>query len=142
MKRFALPCLLAAWPSGCDDGDTPRDTTATDATDTDHVDPTETEGGTGLDEIDCDQQPVITYDTFGRGFLASYCNGCHGGQVVDRKGAPPTVVFDDRTQVSAQAHRIYARIMQLDESLSPMPPAGGIPPDDLARAQIWLTCYP
>ncbi len=96
---------------------------------------------TRLAEIACDEAPVLTYDTFGRGFLATYCNGCHGGEVVDRKGAPPTVVFDDVDAASLFAERILVRVSPSD-GLPPMPPAGGITKDDLERARIWLTCYP
>lgn len=96
---------------------------------------------TGVGDIVCDESPVITYDTFGAGFLATYCNGCHGGQVVDRKGAPPEVVFDTREQASAFADRILARRMP-PEGTMPMPPAGGVTLEDDVRLHIWLTCHP
>jgi hypothetical protein len=91
--------------------------------------------------VDCEEDPVVTYDTFGRGFLATYCNGCHAGAVVDRKGAPPMVVFDDRETVSIFAERILVRVLP-PEGLTPMPPAGGVTEADLERLQIWLNCYP
>ena len=96
---------------------------------------------TGLEEIVCEDEPVLTFDTFGRGFLATYCDGCHGGQVLDRKGAPPAVVFDDRETVSMFTDRILARVVP-PEGVPPMPPAGGVTEDDLERLRIWLTCYP
>jgi hypothetical protein len=96
---------------------------------------------TGATEIVCDDEPVITFDTFGRGFLATYCNGCHGGEVLDRKGAPPTVSFDDRETASVFAERILVRVVP-PEGVTPMPPAGGVTEDDLERLRIWLTCYP
>ncbi len=91
--------------------------------------------------IDCDDTPVITYDTFGAGFLATYCNGCHGGQVVDRKGAPAAAVFDTREQVMPYADKILYRLAP-PMDVTPMPPAGGVTPDDEARIAIWLMCFP
>jgi hypothetical protein len=91
---------------------------------------------------DCENDPVVTYDTFGRGFLAAYCNGCHGSHVVDRKGAPPATLLDDRDTVAMLGDRILARTMPADGSAPTMPPAGGITDDDRERLQVWLTCWP
>ncbi|MBC8071095.1 MAG: hypothetical protein IAG13_22410 [Deltaproteobacteria bacterium] len=92
--------------------------------------------------IDCEDGPVITYDTFGRGFLAAYCNGCHGSQVVDRKGAPATIVLDDRDSVTMLTERIFARVLPPGGAPPTMPPAGGITNDDRERLRVWLTCWP
>ena len=100
-----------------------------------------TSTGSETAAFSCDDVPIITYDTFGRGFLATYCNGCHGGLVENRQNAPESVVFDTREQASDFADRILARSLP-DEGVTPMPPAGGITPDDSERARIWLTCYP
>lgn len=97
-------------------------------------------GTSGAVELDCDAVPVITYDTFGAGFLATYCNGCHGAQVLDRKGAPPDVVFETRADAASFADRILARRMPPAGTI-PMPPAGGVTPDDDERLHIWLTCF-
>lgn len=91
---------------------------------------------------DCENGPVVTYDTFGRGFLAAYCNGCHGSQVADRRGAPPATLLDDRDTVSMLGDRILARTMPPDGSAPTMPPAGGITADDRERLVVWLTCWP
>ncbi len=91
--------------------------------------------------VECDTAPVVTYDTFGQGFLRTYCQGCHSAAVEDRKGAPEESVFDTRDQASAWADRILARSIPA-EGVAPMPPVGGITPEDLERAQVWLTCYP
>lgn len=96
---------------------------------------------TGTDAVDCDAVPVITYDTFGKGFLASYCNGCHGGQVVDRQDAPAAAVFDTHEQVLQWTSQILARRTP-PEGVMPMPPNGGVTPDDDERLRIWLTCWP
>lgn len=148
-----LHVLLLAAAIGCDaepepgSGDTEPagESDDGDEADTDASDDGEAESSgdeSGGEAIACDDEPVITYDTFGRGFLAAYCNGCHGAEVADRKGAPASVVFDDRELVSAFAERILVRVDPLDEVMPPMPPNGGPTRDDLERARIWLTCYP
>lgn len=132
MKRLALSVLLAL--ASCDGGSDP--TTEADSGDGD---------GTATDAApSCDEQPVVTYDTFGRGFLATYCDGCHGSQVVDdaRQGAPPQVVFDDRAGAANYGDRILARVAPPDGSAPTMPPVGGVTPDDRERVVVWLTCFP
>ncbi|MCX4245971.1 hypothetical protein [Paraliomyxa miuraensis] len=91
----------------------------------------------------CDEQSVLTYDTFGRGFLATYCDGCHGAAVTDerRRGAPVEVVFDTREGAEAYADRILARTAPPDGSEATMPPVGGVTEDDRARLVVWLTCW-
>jgi hypothetical protein len=99
------------------------------------------EGSTGADALPCDELPVITYDTFGAGFLATYCNGCHSAAVADRRGAPPSVVFDTREQAATFATRILAR-RDPPPNITPMPPAGGVVAEDDEKLQIWLQCFP
>jgi hypothetical protein len=126
MRWIAIACMLAG---GCDPAEQGEDIDASAESD---------DGG----EPDCENGPVVTYDTFGRGFLAGYCNGCHGAAVVDRQGAPPDVVLDDRDVVSAYGDRILARVLPEDEGLPAMPPAGGVTPEDSERLIVWLTCWP
>jgi hypothetical protein len=100
-----------------------------------------TDGSTGAEALPCDDLPVITYDTFGAGFLATYCNGCHSAAVADRRGAPPSVVFDTREQAASFATRILAR-REPPPDVTPMPPAGGVVAEDDEKLQIWLQCFP
>lgn len=88
----------------------------------------------------CDEQPTITYDTFGRGFLATYCDGCHGSGVTARQHAPDDVVFDTREGAEMWADRILARAAPEDGSEPTMPAVGGVPPFDRERLLVWLTC--
>ena len=88
----------------------------------------------------CDEQPTITYDTFGRGFLATYCDGCHGSAVAERQGAPDDVVFDTREGALDWADRILERAAPSDGSVATMPPVGGVTSDDTERLVVWLTC--
>ena len=133
MKRLLIILLV-----GCDAEPT-EESQDTDDVETDGDESSGEE--TGIEEIVCEDEPVLTFDTFGRGFLATYCDGCHGAQVLDRKGAPPAVVFDDRETVSMYTDRILTRVVPPD-GVPPMPPAGGVTEGDLARLRIWLTCYP
>jgi hypothetical protein len=89
----------------------------------------------------CDEQPVITYDTFGRGFFATYCDGCHGSAVVERQGAPMDVTFDTRDAALSQVDRILARTAPADDSEPTMPPVGGVTDADRERLVVWLTCW-
>lgn len=91
-------------------------------------------------EVDdfCDEEwPVVSWATFGQGFVRTYCTGCHSAEVVNRRGAPPGVDFDTEAQTLAQAERILARSTG---DAPDMPPAGGPPPETLLRLRIWLEC--
>ncbi|MBK6923164.1 MAG: hypothetical protein IPH07_37595 [Deltaproteobacteria bacterium] len=154
----ALSVLAACKPDASDDDGADTGTTAADPSsgggedssssstaplDDSSDSGTDSDGGTdtGTEAIDCDAVPVITYDTFGKGFLASYCNGCHGGHVVDRQDAPASAVFDTHEQVLQWTSQILARRTP-PEGVMPMPPNGGVTPDDDERLRIWLTCWP
>jgi uncharacterized membrane protein len=80
----------------------------------------------------------LTYENFGKPFLDTRCQGCHGGRPGQREGAPES--FDFGTHAAAQQHleRIYARAA--DDSTS-MPPGPDDPPaDERARLGEWLGC--
>jgi uncharacterized membrane protein len=97
-----------------------------------------TGGGSDSAELDpCADEPVVTYETFGAGFLTENCQSCHASTAPDRKGAPEGVVFDTVGDAWAQRDRILARA-----AIDPpeMPPLGGTTADDRARLKIWLTC--
>jgi hypothetical protein len=130
-------------PEADDDGSSGEAAGTTDTEgDTDGgTDDGDTDAETEGEPLTCDEAPVITYDTFGRGFLATYCNGCHGGQVVDRQGAPENVIFDDADRASAFSERILSRVLP-DTGVPPMPPNGGVVVDDIDRLVVWLQCYP
>ena len=125
---MVLACALGF---GCDADDNEESTDAASEADSE-------DGG----ELDCEQAPTVTYDTFGRGFLATYCDGCHGSEVTDRQDAPADVVFDDRESAQDWADRILARTAPPDGSDPTMPPVGGVTPEDTERLLVWLTCFP
>ena len=117
---------------GCDDkgettspADVPPGTTSPDTTDTaDTADP-------------CAGVPLVTYNSFGKGFMTENCQGCHASTTSDRYGAPESSTFDTVEEVWAQADRILIRAAGDDAS---MPPAGGVSEDDRTRLGWWLEC--
>lgn len=142
MKRlvFAVVTVLAVQGCGDDGGDELADASDTSSGDTGGLD----DPGSELEaEIDCSDQPLITYQAFGQGFVSGYCGGCHGGEVTGdaRQGTPPATVFDTEQEVQMWADRIYARVLPGgDSELTPMPPAGGVVQADIDRFRVWMVC--
>lgn len=87
----------------------------------------------------CATAPVVTYESFGSGFLTENCQTCHASTAPDRHEAPEEVSFDDVTQAWTWADRILAR----SGGDSPtMPPMGGTTEDDRYLLEVWLSCAP
>lgn len=83
--------------------------------------------------------PIVTWSSFGQGFLSTYCQGCHASRAADRRGAPANVVFDAKSDALGQSARILARAAG---DAPTMPPAGGPPASERQRLSIWLGCFP
>jgi mono/diheme cytochrome c family protein len=80
----------------------------------------------------------LTYDDFGRAFLAANCQGCHGASGSDRRGAPAGFDFGTLDAVRARADRIFARAAGDNTT---MPPGPDDPPaQDRAALAEWLSC--
>ena len=86
----------------------------------------------------CADAPVVTWNSFGEGFLRENCQSCHASTAPDRHDAPEETVFDTLEDALANADRILARATGDDPT---MPPEGGVDEDDRARLEIWLTCW-
>jgi hypothetical protein len=161
MTRRALGCLclLAAGVFACEAGaGAPASPTGTDAAPdpdsalSDAADSppdardagqdaspeTDADGETDAGVDPCRDAPFETYETFGRGFLATWCAGCHAATSLERFGAPVDVSFDTRAEAVAWGERILARAA-VDPAT--MPPAGGSSLLDRERLRIWLTCF-
>lgn len=54
----------------------------------------------------CPPTNAPTYASFGRGFFARYCIGCHSRDVSDRHGAPPDQNYDTEEDVRSRAFAI------------------------------------
>ena len=100
---------------------------------------TETSTDTTDTEVseECMEVPLITYSSFGEGFITFNCQGCHGSAAFDRQGAPDAVTFDNHEETLNWLSRIYARTYTSQN----MPPALGIFEDDLERLRIWIDCW-
>ena len=86
---------------------------------------------------ECVDAPLITYSSFGQGFIDFNCQGCHGSGAPNRQGAPESVTFDNHEEVFFWLERIYQRThISLD-----MPPALGIFEEDQERLRIWIDCW-
>jgi uncharacterized membrane protein len=81
--------------------------------------------------------PILTWEGFGRGFMVTYCQGCHATTAPDRHDAPPNVVFDTEADVALWKDRIIATA---GGEPATMPPAGGPTPEDREKLAAWLGC--
>ncbi len=86
----------------------------------------------------CVDAPVVTWSSFGEGFMTQNCQSCHRTTSTDRRGAPVDIVFDTQRDVLDQADRILARATNIEPS---MPPSGGVSEDDRYLLEVWLTCW-
>ncbi len=87
---------------------------------------------------DCADAPVVTWASWGQGFLIESCQTCHATTSPDRNGAPEDVSFDTLDDVKLHADRMLVRATG---DAPDMPPRGGISDDDRARLQTWLSCW-
>ncbi|MFO0729172.1 MAG: cytochrome c [Myxococcota bacterium] len=98
--------------------------------------------GCGYDAIEEHPCPTggttLTYESFGRDFLASWCQRCHGAAGPYRKGAPSNYDFGTQRDAQAWAPRIFARSAM---SNTTMPPGPDDPPEaDRKKLADWLAC--
>lgn len=86
----------------------------------------------------CADAPMITWETFGEGFVTTHCQGCHASGSADRGDAPDTIVFDQEADVL----RMKKAILESAGSDEPtMPPTGGTTDEERVRLRIWLSCF-
>jgi uncharacterized membrane protein len=97
----------------------------------------------------CPGDNVLTYRSFGAGFLRTWCTGCHSSTLAadDRQGAPTGVDFDRHDLFRPHAREVYARaVVEAHRSTvdpaaaAPMPPAGVVPEADRERLARWIAC--
>jgi hypothetical protein len=86
----------------------------------------------------CAGAPTITWETFGEGFMATHCQGCHASSAADRRDAPEPIVFDHEEDVLAMKKAILESAAS-DEPT--MPPSGGTTEEERLRLRIWLRCF-
>ena len=89
-----------------------------------------------VDESECADMPVVSWETFGAGFVTTHCQGCHASSAPDRRGAPAQIVFDSEADVVAQRDAVLRATSE-----ARMPPAGGPSDDERELLRVWLTCF-
>jgi uncharacterized membrane protein len=94
---------------------------------------------TSIDDYPCPPDGTkLTYETFGRAFLADSCQTCHGQSTGDRKGAPSGYDFGTLDAVRTYKGRIFARAAADNVT---MPPGPDDPPAaERAKLAEWLAC--
>ena len=86
----------------------------------------------------CEDHPVVTWDSFGEGFVTQHCQSCDASTSPNLNGAPESVTFDDLETTLSHADRMLA----VATGYNPiMPPEGGVPEDERLQLEIWLNCY-
>jgi uncharacterized membrane protein len=94
---------------------------------------------TTLDDVACpDEGTELSYESFGKHFLDAWCQGCHGGGVERRQGAPSAYTFDTVDEVRRWRERIFVRSAADNTS---MPPGPNNPSaEERALLAEWLAC--
>jgi hypothetical protein len=94
---------------------------------------------TSIDDYPCPPEGTkLTYESFGRAFLAENCQTCHGQGASDRKGAPEGFDFGTLDQVRQRRARIFVRAAADNVT---MPPGPDDPPSaDRYHLAEWLAC--
>ena len=77
----------------------------------------------------------LYYENFGENFLRENCQGCHASTAQDREGAPVGISFDSRADVLTHLPAIISEMQE-----GTMPPAGGVPEEEHAAFELWLSC--
>ena len=99
-------------------------------------------GEEGTFTANCDRDPPLTYESFGKGYVGKWCTGCHSAYIREnqRNDAPLDVNLDTYEDVQRWADRIWARSVDT----SGMPPGGGASEAETGALAEWLRCdvYP
>jgi uncharacterized membrane protein len=94
---------------------------------------------TAIEDYPCPTEGTkLTYDSFGRDFMAQSCQTCHGQPSNDRKGAPSGYDFGTAESIRQHQSRIFARAAADNTT---MPPGPDDPPAPARfRLAEWLAC--
>jgi hypothetical protein len=138
---LAVGLTAALGPLGCGDGHSHDD-------DDGHVDEghdhdAAVEVGTPTGST-CPSDNELTYDSFGRGFVESYCTRCHSSELEGdaRNGATPDHDFDTLLGILQVAeHMDQMAAAGPDATNTTMPPNGDKPSlDEREQLGQWLAC--
>ena len=90
---------------------------------------------TGADP--CADEPSVSWESFGAGFVTENCQVCHASTSPDRHDAPDDVTFDTAADVWAHQDQVLASATGDSPT---MPPLGGVSEDDRHKLEVWLSC--
>jgi hypothetical protein len=100
--------------------------------------------GVGTSGASCPGGNTLTYDSFGRNFMAKYCLGCHSSSKMgaDRQGAPADHNFDTLSAIRTFAAHIDERAAAGPSAVNTaMPPIEPKPTEEERRhLGQWLAC--
>lgn len=94
---------------------------------------------TTIDDRTCPPEGTeLTYATFGKPFMETHCQTCHGQPTHDRKGAPGGYDFGSVDDVRVHKARIFSRAAADNTT---MPPGPDDPPEaEREKLAEWLAC--
>ena len=90
--------------------------------------------------VDCENIPW-NWSNVGQPFMLTWCTSCHHPDLVGsevRQGAPDAYNFHSYSETVSHAPNIMNRV--IDQTPSPMPPAGGPSEKELQRLYEWIDC--
>ena len=89
--------------------------------------------------VDCDSIEW-NWTNVGQPFMMTWCTSCHHSELAtaNRQGAPTAYNFDTYSETVSHGTNVMSRV--IDQTPSPMPPAGGPTDAELQRLYEWLEC--
>ena len=84
----------------------------------------------------CANAPTLTWESYGQGFMATYCLACHSANARDRFGAPEDMNFDTAGETWSFQEQILSAVVET----STEPPGGGVYAEDKQALEAWLRC--
>ncbi|HZA51573.1 MAG TPA: c-type cytochrome [Myxococcaceae bacterium] len=92
----------------------------------------------------CPTSSTLTYQSFGQGFMATYCTRCHSSSVTGtaRQGAPVGINFDTLEGIRASAVTTDSHAAAGPNGINADMPPSSPAPSEAERRQLgeWLAC--
>lgn len=92
----------------------------------------------------CPENSTLTWDTFGKSFMETYCTRCHATSVTGsaRQGAPNDHNFESAELVRMQIEHIDETSAAGPSAVNTAMPIGAPTPTEAERKQLgeWLAC--
>lgn len=93
---------------------------------------------------ECPEESTLTWDTFGKQFMASYCTRCHSSALsgAQRQGAPNDHNFDSPEGVRDELEHVDGQAAAGPDVMNTGMPLGDPTPTEDERRQLgeWLAC--